>query len=659
MKYSKKIIIGLALCAGIVTSCKEDEAGVSNNISTDKDEITIGPEGGTEQVAVSTNADWVAGSAKPWISISPANGMGSADCRLAIDSTLENNARTTQIRFAAEGQEPKLITITQFGFNKQILLKEPEVEIENSAEYDKRFFETTISTNIHFKIDEENIEYSFAEPMNDTEKVEMEPERANWLTLPKNDDLEVNLDRKARPRTIKVRFRWEMNTAPFTRVAKIRLIPQNPKEDKLKDADGKEIDAVILTVRQKPALKIEDNRSGDSLAIITINKKVQATMSFDTSENMQNWNYVTLWEATDDDLPSQEAIGRVRSVKFIMVNLKEGETLPKEVKHLKYLESFGIQSNANFQLREVLLGEEICELEHLKYLSVYAYGLIKLPDNFIKLGGKGKEKGLEVLDLSSNNFPKLSTITDVVNQENFPHVRALLLSGCRRTDSFNDLSQMDNRGGSEYNGRPIGLHVNITEEARERAAFFKLLTWDNLVTLSLSYNFIEGQLPTDSEITAALQAAGKPTRYTKDDFSTDKKDYLDKLVGDTCIWLKTNDNPVTYPGVNGQYKEVVHGQDVPRVLPNARSLSINLNFMTGDMPKWILFHPYFVEWDPEVLVFNQQERGKNSEGAPVLFDNIDNQKYDYKYYYGDKDPGTEVTIQGTAYPLYYRRYVAQ
>ena len=60
MKYSKKIIIGLALCAGIVTSCKEDEAGVSNNISTDKDEITIGPEGGTEQVAVSTNADWVA-----------------------------------------------------------------------------------------------------------------------------------------------------------------------------------------------------------------------------------------------------------------------------------------------------------------------------------------------------------------------------------------------------------------------------------------------------------------------------------------------------------------------------------------------------------------------------------------------------------------------
>lgn len=71
MKYSKKIIIGLALCAGIVTSCKEDEAGVSNNISTDKDEITIGPEGGTEQIAVSTNADWVAGSANPGSAFPP------------------------------------------------------------------------------------------------------------------------------------------------------------------------------------------------------------------------------------------------------------------------------------------------------------------------------------------------------------------------------------------------------------------------------------------------------------------------------------------------------------------------------------------------------------------------------------------------------------
>lgn len=31
-------------------------------------------------------------------------------------------------------------------------------------------------------------------------------------------------------------------------------------------------------------MKIEDNRAGDSLAIITINSKLQSMMSFDTSE---------------------------------------------------------------------------------------------------------------------------------------------------------------------------------------------------------------------------------------------------------------------------------------------------------------------------------------------------------------------------------------
>ena len=651
MKYSKKIIIGLALCAGIVTSCKEDEAGVSNNISTDKDEITIGPEGGTEQVAVSTNADWVAGSAKPWISISPANGMGSADCRLAIDSTLENNARTTQIRFAAEGQEPKLITITQFGFNKQILLKEPEVEIENSAEYDKRFFETTISTNIHFKIDEENIEYSFAEPMNDTEKVEMEPERANWLTLPKSDDLEVNLDRKARPRTIKVRFRWEMNTTPYTRIAKIRFVPQNPGEDQLVDDNGNPIEAFILTVTQKAAPKIEDNRSGDSLAIITINEKIQSMISFDTSENMQNWDYVTLWEATDKDIP-EGAVGRVRSVKFSLFNLQEGEILPKEIRYLKYLESFEIQSNSNNQTRIVSLGEEICELKYLKSLTVFAYGMEKLPDNFIKLGGKVDKsyRGLEKLDLSSNNFPSLAAITEVVNEENFPELYAFNLIGCRRSDSYSDLSQ-----GSSYNGRPLGLHIDITSGA-EKEAFLKLLTWDDLKSLRLSYNFIEGQLPTDDEVDTALQKAGKPTRYQDDDFSNNKDDYKDKLVGDTCIWLKTGDNTVVFTETGGNAL-LVTGKDVPRVLPKARSFSINLNFLTGPLPKWILFHPYFAEWGPEILLFNQQENGKNSAGAKVGFNNIDAIKFNFEYYYG-KEKSVDAKVNGVAYPWYYQRYVS-
>ncbi|KAB5357115.1 hypothetical protein F9940_09580, partial [Bacteroides stercoris] len=102
---------------------------------------------------------------------------------------------------------------------------------------------------------------------------------------------------------------------------------------------------------------------------------------------------------------------------------------------------------------------------------------------------------------------------------------------------------------------------------------------------------------------------------------------------------------------------VVTGKDVPRVLPKARSFSINLNFLTGPLPKWILFHPYFAEWGPEILLFNQQENGKNSAGAKVGFNNIDAIKFNFEYYYG-KEKSVDATVNGVAYPWYYQRYVS-
>ena len=588
----------------------------------------------------------MASASKPWIAVSPANGIGSADCTLAIDSTLENTSRTSQVRFSLDGQEPKVITITQFGFGKQILLKESEIEIENSAEYDKRYFDVTISTNVNFKIDE-NIVYSFAEEesMTEEEKNEVESESKDWLTMPKDSELEVNLDRKARPRTIKARFRWEMNTAPYTRIAKIKLVPENPEEDQLVDNDGNPIESVLLTVTQKPALKIEDNRSGDSLAIVTINEKIQSMITFDTSESMQNWDYVTLWEATDENVPDG-AVGRVRSLQLMMFDLKDGETLPKEIRYLKYLESFTIQSNTNRQTRTVSLGEEICDLKYLKNLSVISYGMNKLPDNFINLGDK-----LETLNLGSNNFTSLADIMEVVNEKEFKKLHSLTLTGCRLTDSYYDLSPKDK------NKEDLGLHINISSETRERQAFLDLLTWDNLRSLQLSYNFIEGKLPDDDEVDAALTAAGKRTRYDESDFSTNENDYLDKLVGDTCRWLLSENNTVKIKYTNSETPENVTGQKVPRVLPKAREFYINLNFLTGSLPKWILFHPHFVEWYPEGMVFNQQEDGRNSDNEKVGFDNINADKFDYSYYYGSEAPDSP-TEQGVAYPLYYYRYVA-
>ena len=664
MKYIKKLTWLLVLGAGLMTaSCSDnDDVEIPGGLAIDKEQIEIGVEGGNEQLAIAASQNWVANVDEPWLMLTPANGVGSTTATVVVDSTLMSGRRTTDIAFIGDNGQRRTVSVKQFGYGKQIDIKEPTVEIENSESYDKRAFESLISANVECKIGK--IEYSFEGDMTDAEKAENEKEREGWLLNSKDEDkltgtnLGIVLDRKARPRSVKFKFRWAMNVVPAVRVAKVHLVPVKA-EDQLVDADGKPTDDVILTVRQKAAPKIEDNRAGDSLSVIMINQKLGSIATFDSSDNMRNWSGVTLWEATDAFVKSHpEALGRVRSVKFSMFNLKSGETLPKEVGNLKYLESFSVAANENNQIREVKLGEEICSLKYLKNLTVQAYGLTQLPAGFAKLGSS-----LETLNLVSNNFNKLSDITNIVNEKNFPKLRNLILYAQRRTDvviNIASLGEMNASGVYVYNNYPIGLYGKVNAGTADRQALLKLLTWDKLNTLELSYCFLEGELPTDDEMTEALEAAGKATRYSKSDFSTNKEDYLDKLVGDTCKWLLSDrSNPVTCKHKDGSVvSEDVYPLQVPRVLPNCRQLSLNLNFFTGKVPNWILFHPHLVEWNAPTMVFNQQPKGKNSDGAAVGFSNMTEDSYSYDYYYGTSDPGSKWEVPGVAYPLYYRKYVA-
>lgn len=663
MKYINKLTWLLVLGAGLMTaSCSDsDDVDIPGGLAIDKEQIEIAAEGGSEQLAIAASQNWVANVDEPWLMLTPANGVGSTTATVVVDSTLMNGRRTTDIAFIGDNGQRRTVTVKQFGYGKQIDIKEPTVEIENSESYDKRAFESLISANVECKIGK--IEYSFEGDMTDAEKAENESEREGWLLNSKDEDkltgtnLGIVLDRKARPRSVKFKFRWAMNVVPAVRVAKVHLVPVKA-EDELVDADGKPIDDVILTVRQKAAPKIEDNRAGDSLSVIMINQKLGSIATFDSSDNMRNWSGVTLWEATDDFVKDHpEALGRVRSVKFSMFNLKSGETLPKEVGNLKFLESFSVAANENNQIREVKLGDEICSLKYLKNLTVQAYGLTKLPTGFAKLGSS-----LETLNLVSNNFNKLSDITNIVNEKNFPKLRNLILYAQRRTDVVTNIASLGEKNASGvyvYNNYPIGLYGKVNAGSADRQALLKLLTWDKLNTLELSYCFLEGELPTDEEMTEALEAAGKATRYSKSDFSNNKKDYLDKLVGDTCKWLLSGKNPVTCKHKDGSVvSKDVYPYQVPRVLPNCRQLSLNLNFFTGKVPNWILFHPHLVEWNAPTMIFNQQPKGKNSDGAAVGFSNMTEDSYSYDYYYGTSDPGSQWEVRGVAYPLYYRKYVA-
>lgn len=547
-----KIALGLLISLPFVACNEEEEKGAG--FSLDKSEITFAPEGGTDVVLVEGDCDWTVSVSEPWVSVSPASGVGAMACNVTVDSSLINGIRTANIRFVPSSEKALNVSVKQMGYEKVILPESDEIRIESSAKLDERFFETSVTTNVNFGVE-----------------IDFLGSDEEWLSAKSAD---AELDMGARPRTAKLRFDWKMNTFPVERVAEIKLIPVGEGVDTVEPA--------TISVYQKPAMKIEDNRAGDSIAIVVMYERMNCwSDAWDTGENMQYWEGVDLWEADDKDLPAPEAVGRVRAVQYFLINTKE--SIPAEIRHLKYLESLSISSNVNTMLLDIELGKEICGLEYLKHLTLFSYGLVSLPDEFVKLGNS-----LETLDLSANNFTE---IPSVLTEENFPKLKSLSFVASRRWN-ITDLR----RRGEYENG--IGLHIKADTDD----AFRRLLLWENLEELSFSNCYIEGELP-DFKVGVDGVSA-----YTQGD--------VDAWGGDTIQYLADN--------------------GIPKILPNCRMLRLNLNFFTGDLPEWLLFHPRLLEWAPDLLIFNQQEKGIDSAGDNVHFDN---EPKTFDYYY-DVFPGT-------------------
>ena len=552
------IALGLIVCLSFV-ACNDDEEKAIY-FSLDKTNVAFADVGGTDVVNVKSNDSWTVNVSEPWLSVTPATGIGNAACTIVVDSSLINDERSAAIRFTPANQpEYEFVRVTQMGYGKKIAPKDSVIWIESSAKLEERYFETTVLTNVLFTVD-------------------IDSESKEWLTAEK---VSIDLDKGARPRTTKLRFDWRMNTVPEERKATIKLVPQGEGADK--------VDTAFISVRQKPALKIEDNRAGDSIALTVIYERLNCwSDAWDTSENLQYWNGVKLWEAADEEIVSgevpQEAVGRVRAVQYSFLNTKED--IPSEIRHLKYLESLSISSNVNTMLLNIELGSSICELKYLKYLTIFSYGLVSLPDDFDKLG-----KSLVALDLSANNFDK---IPPMITEDKFEKLKSLSFVASRRWQTT------DLRKKGEYESKDgLGLHIDITNDK----AFRNLLLWENLEELAFSNCYLEGQLPDDFTVGEEDVEA-----YTQDD--------VDEWGGDTIQFLAD--------------------KAMPKILPKCTMLRLNLNFLTGKLPDWLLYHPHFLDWAPDLLIFNQQEKGLNSDGVTVRFDN-EPKTFDY---YFDVFPGT-------------------
>ena len=532
----------------IVGSCNNDTPTI-DGFESDSKEIAATASGGEYSIVIRSDKEWTAQADVPWLMISPANGRGEVKCIIKVDSTLINDERATVVRFMSAGQILQEVEVTQEGYQRSITPEKSQIDIAASAVRADRWVEVDVAANVEFVVESD----------------------VDWVVV---DDYTLTLDRGARPRTTRLHLDWKMNSDPAAREATLTLRPKS----------GEALtEPAIIKIRQQGGPLIEDNRQGDSLAVVTIHSKMECwnEEAISTTEGMHRWDCVRLWEAGDKSLPCPEAVGRVRDLDLSYFSTEDD--IPSEIKHLKYLETLSLYGNVNTMLKDIHICEEIATLAYLKDLRIAAMGITSLPANFAELGDT-----LESLDLNSNN---LTEIPEVINEENFPHLTSLNLSSNRRT-SVTDLRKISGNAG---------IHINM----RRNNAVRRLLMWENLEELALSYNYIEGALPDFKVGEDGVRA------YSAEDLIS---------RGDTLNWAVEN--------------------ELPRILPNIRSLRINLNFMTGELPAWLLYHPNLMEWGAEVLVYPQQEKSYDSEGSNVGFSNVPTSR---EYYF-------------EAYPLYRSRY---
>ena len=597
MKRLLNIIMVISACMVLAVSCKEEDNVVSE-FSIDKTEIAVGADGGSELLEIKGNVKWQGTSESSWLKFSPSNGEGAATCEVLVDSSVVAEPREGVITFMAAGQTTATtVKVMQMGYAKGIFVSEEDrtISVENSAKLEERFFEVTMMANVNFDVRVNNL------PAEDGTVSDKE-----WLKYKKETP---NYDYGDRPRLLKLHFDWEINMTEKARTAEVIITPQETSDT---EGDG----TIKLVVTQKPAPVITDDRAGDSLALLSIYSSMNGIFTWDASENMRYWKGVELWEATDKYIKlnpdrtidysapvPEDLIGRLKSVEFIAFETKE--SLPYQVKYLKTAESITFSGNSNTFLKDIVLGNEICELVkygNLRKLAIRAYGLVGLPENFTEFG-----KTLVSLDLGSNNFEVMgkggTTIDGVkvigiesITQDNFPYLRKLDLTKINRYDTTKDLSAYKGKDDKLGFRWTTGYGDGFPEpsDGYDNTYFKELLQWENLEYLSLSLNMLDGELPSDQDL---LDLGIKP--YTEDDINNAaNKD----TIGN----------------------EIARGYLIgaPKVWPRMKKLSLNLNFMNGKLPDWILYHPYLSFWDPFTMIFQQElsttsSKAKNTKGEVI------------------------------------------
>ena len=148
---AKYILSIMALLIG--ASCSDDNENTPG-FTLDEKEIQMEAVGGTREVHVSVPGNWTATPSESWVQVSPTNGKSSEICVIKVDTTiLANKQREAIINFKTRNDaETRSLKIVQAGFDKALTLSTTSVELENYADYGKRYFDVEVTSNVDFKV---------------------------------------------------------------------------------------------------------------------------------------------------------------------------------------------------------------------------------------------------------------------------------------------------------------------------------------------------------------------------------------------------------------------------------------------------------------------------------------------------------------------------
>ncbi len=594
----------------------------------DSDTFEVGADGGTATIEVTSPGSWIASANVPWITVSPANGNGSQTCRIIVDSAIvmkdgaDQDIRRGIVTIEADNWETRDIAVTQQNYGYTITVDDTEVNVPDYTALSERYFDLKVKSNVMF----------------DVNFVDTEGNEITWIAEAEDNPV-LNLNKGDRPRNVTLRFDWNINSRPETRIAEIRFIPVdgqgapiNPAEDLITRIDH------VQVTQTSAAAKPENPRAADSSALVAIARALNVwSGGWDTSVRMERWEDVDLWEEGDmhnGRVIDDSWIGRVRNARFFMFNTDDG--IPYQVSWLDAAEDLEFYSNENHTFREnIKIGEYLIELggddSNLKRLTIAAYGLDNnsFPDTFFTQdgtdGGMPTFPNLESLDLSSNKF---QYIDKRFNHHNFPKLHAFSMRN-NQIHVIYDLSNATTSGEqfAEENG---GLYrENLDPEnqvggSSGRGFPLRLLRWENLDTLELTLNYLEGPIPTDDEVRDYLGSVADWTHNDNVTFVQNGEESIINISDSLAVSGST--------GAQAAY-DAFDALQVPKVLPRLRVFSLNMNRLSGaldpDTHKWLMYHPLLDWWEPSTFIFNQE--GTDSDGNTARFTGV---PADMDYYYG-------------------------